>query len=152
MAIDIRARNDNEVRRRNQAIQGNALEGTFTLIPNPEFKARQVYFCDGLGQVFNGNYYLKSVTHRISTGAGYEVEAEVQNVDDVMYADVTNGGDSSVAQTNASTAYEVQSGDCLSTIAQRFGVTWQQIYDANRDTIGDNPNLIYPGQQLTIPQ
>jgi len=29
--------------------------------------------------------------------------------------------------------------------------TWQTIYAANRDTIGSNPGLIYPGQVLTLP-
>jgi nucleoid-associated protein YgaU len=27
---------------------------------------------------------------------------------------------------------------------------WQEIYEANRDQI-DNPNLIYPGQELYVP-
>jgi LysM repeat protein len=30
-------------------------------------------------------------------------------------------------------------------------VTWKQIYDANKDVIGANPNLIKPGQQLKMP-
>lgn len=150
MAINVRVRSENEIRRRNQAIQGCALEGNMTLIPNPEFRARQVFFCDGLGLVYNGNYYLKSVTHRITPSNGYEVEAEVQNLDNIMYAEVSNGGDTSVTQTNAQTTYTVQSGDCLSTIAQRFGVSAEQLYSNNRDVIGDNPNLIYPGQQLKI--
>ena len=150
MAIDVRARTSDEIRRRNQAIQSRALEGTMELVPNPNFRAREVYFCDGLGQVFNGNYFLKSVTHTISAD-GYSVSAEVQNVDDIMYADVNTGGDSDKAQTNASTSYTVQSGDCLSTIAQRFGITWQKLYEANREVIGDDPNSIYPNQELTIP-
>ncbi len=50
--------------------------------------------------------------------------------------------------------YTVQPGDNLSSIA----ATWygamgmaSHIYDANRNQIGD-PNLIFPGQQLRIPQ
>ncbi|MBS4900676.1 MAG: LysM peptidoglycan-binding domain-containing protein [Clostridiales bacterium] len=39
------------------------------------------------------------------------------------------------------------SGDTLSDIAARFGTTYQSI--AERNGI-DNPNLIYPGQVLTI--
>lgn len=151
MAIDIRARTADEIRRRNQAIQSRALEGTMELVPNPNFKAREVYFCDGLGQVFNGNYYLKSVTHTISSD-GYSVSADVQNVDDIMYADVNTGGDSTATQLSADTSYTVQSGDCLSSIAQRFGITWEKLYEANRETIGDNPNLIYANQELIIPQ
>ena len=50
--------------------------------------------------------------------------------------------------------YTVQSGDTLSSIAQRaYGNSnqWQVIYDANKQVIGSNPNLIYPGQVLYIP-
>lgn len=49
------------------------------------------------------------------------------------------------------TAYSVRSGDTLSAIGARYGVPWQWIYNANRATIGANPNLIHPGQVLTIP-
>ncbi len=51
--------------------------------------------------------------------------------------------------------YVVQSGDYLTKIAQAFygdGALWRKIYDANRDVIGSNPNLIYPGQELVIPE
>lgn len=53
-----------------------------------------------------------------------------------------------------SQTYTVVSGDCLWSIAKRFygnGAKYTVIYDANRDVIGGNPNLIYPGQVLTIP-
>ncbi|MDX5443578.1 MAG: LysM peptidoglycan-binding domain-containing protein [Hymenobacteraceae bacterium] len=51
--------------------------------------------------------------------------------------------------------YTVVSGDSLSKIAQReYGdaMQWRKIYDANRDVIGDNPDLIHPGQELVIPE
>lgn len=47
--------------------------------------------------------------------------------------------------------YTVQSGDNLSKIGSKYGITWQQIYEANRDKIND-PDKIFPGQELTIPQ
>lgn len=49
--------------------------------------------------------------------------------------------------------YTVQKGDCLWNIAKKFygnGSKYTVIYNANRDKI-KNPNLIYPGQVLTIP-
>lgn len=47
--------------------------------------------------------------------------------------------------------YEVKSGDSLSKIAKNYpGLTWQKIYEANKDQIKD-PNLIQPGQKLKIP-
>ena len=47
--------------------------------------------------------------------------------------------------------YTVEAGDNLSKIGQKYGITWQQIYEANRDTIKD-PDMIHPGQELKIPQ
>lgn len=52
------------------------------------------------------------------------------------------------------TVYVVKAGDCLSKIAQAFygnAQMWPRIYNENRDVIGPNPNLIFPGQVLTIP-
>ena len=46
--------------------------------------------------------------------------------------------------------YTVKSGDTLSKIGAQHGVSWQKIYDANRDKL-DNPDKIFPGQELTIP-
>jgi len=69
---------------------------------------------------------------------------------------------SSVADTPGS--YTVVRGDSLWAIARRHlageGVVpggsavsmfWRTIFDANRSVIGDDPNLIIPGQVLTIP-
>ncbi|MBD0347423.1 MAG: LysM peptidoglycan-binding domain-containing protein, partial [Coleofasciculus sp. Co-bin14] len=50
--------------------------------------------------------------------------------------------------------YTVQPGDTLALIAQKFygdGNLWQLIYDANRNTIGDNPNQLQVGMVLVIP-
>jgi len=48
--------------------------------------------------------------------------------------------------------YTVQAGDTLSGIAQKLGLTgWQALYDANRTTIGADPNAIKPGQVLVLP-
>ena len=50
--------------------------------------------------------------------------------------------------------YTVKEGDTLSVIAKKiYGdeSDYQKIYDANKDLIGPNPDLIKPGQELTIP-
>lgn len=50
--------------------------------------------------------------------------------------------------------YTVRSEDTLSSIARRFygdGSKWRRIFEANRDWIS-NPNIIYTGQTLRIPQ
>lgn len=49
--------------------------------------------------------------------------------------------------------YTVKSGDCLWNIAKRYlgnGSRYTEIYNLNKNKI-KNPNLIYPGQVLTLP-
>lgn len=49
-------------------------------------------------------------------------------------------------------AYTVASGDSLSAIAssERLQGGWQRLYTANRTVIGENPDLILPGQRLDL--
>ncbi len=49
--------------------------------------------------------------------------------------------------------YTVCPGDTLSGIAARFGIAdWRTLYQANKGVVGPDPNLILPGQELTIPR
>jgi transglycosylase family protein len=59
---------------------------------------------------------------------------------------------SAPAVSTAGTPYTVKAGDTLALIAQRQGVSggWEAIYQANQGTIS-NPNLIFPGQVITLP-
>jgi nucleoid-associated protein YgaU len=70
----------------------------------------------------------------------------------------TPGGGGTTAGGGNATAggdtYEIQSGDTLLTVAEKFygdGTQWRRIYDANRDTIGSDPDQLKIGQQLKIP-
>lgn len=50
--------------------------------------------------------------------------------------------------------YEIKSGDTLSAIAKQYygkANAYPRIFEANREVIKD-PNLIYPGQKIRIPQ
>jgi nucleoid-associated protein YgaU len=52
--------------------------------------------------------------------------------------------------------HKVVAGETLSHIALKYYGSaikekWMLIYEANKDTIGDNPNLIKPGMVLNIP-
>ncbi|WP_089102963.1 transglycosylase family protein [Streptomyces hyaluromycini] len=53
-------------------------------------------------------------------------------------------------RTSAKGDYTVRKGDTLSEIAERHGTTWQRLYAANKAVIGDDPNLIVPGQRLAL--
>ena len=81
-------------------------------------------------------------------GTTYEELARINNIanPNVIYPGQVikiNGG-------KVEKIYTVKSGDTLSEIANKYGTTWQNIYNNNRDIIGSNPNLIKPGQVLKI--
>ncbi|QIB49210.1 LysM peptidoglycan-binding domain-containing protein [Streptomyces aureoverticillatus] len=50
----------------------------------------------------------------------------------------------------SSGGYTVRSGDTLSRIAAAHGTSWQQIFAANRAVIGGDPDVIVPGQRLSL--
>ncbi len=90
------------------------------------------------------NYGTKTVSIRNVEDDTSSVRAEVTE---------TRASESSPETPTAQT-YVVVKGDCLYTIARKFygdGAKYIAIYEANREVIGGNPNLIYPGQVLTIP-
>jgi nucleoid-associated protein YgaU len=74
------------------------------------------------------------------------------------FSDVRSGSSSSAPEPatprlEVERTITVQAGDSLSKIAKReYGDAqkWHAIYAANRDKIKD-PDLIYPGQELTLP-
>jgi nucleoid-associated protein YgaU len=76
------------------------------------------------------------------------------------FSNVSSDGSSTAVAASQSTGaigsrktYVVVKGDSLSKIARReYGDAnkWRTIFEANKDLIND-PDLIYPGQELTIP-
>lgn len=61
---------------------------------------------------------------------------------------------SASSDTTGSGTYVVKVGDTLSKIAKDLlndATQWKKIYDLNKDTV-KNPNLIYPGQKLVVPE
>ncbi|MCI9110203.1 MAG: LysM peptidoglycan-binding domain-containing protein [Bacilli bacterium] len=53
-------------------------------------------------------------------------------------------------KTTLQTVYVVKRGDTLSSIAKKYGTTWQKIYANNKSIIGNNPNIIKIGLKLII--
>jgi nucleoid-associated protein YgaU len=73
------------------------------------------------------------------------------------FSNVVSGASSTAPTREAAgaTTYVVRSGDSLSRIAKRHygnAKLWPRIYEANRTLIGDDPDLIQPGQSLVLPQ
>lgn len=73
------------------------------------------------------------------------------------FSDVKGGSsttDPSRPAGPATRTYTVVQGDSLSKIAKQFygkANDWHKIFEANKGIIKD-PDLIYPGQTLTIPE
>jgi len=70
-----------------------------------------------------------------------KIDPDFRAGDVVMNIEVAEG---------ATTDYTVVSGDSLSKIGKAHGVSWQTIYEANKDII-TNPDVIQPGWKLKIP-
>ena len=75
------------------------------------------------------------------------IDPDMRSGDLVLNLEVGGGGEGGGEQT-----YTVKSGDSLSKIGQHHGVAWREIYEANKDMIGDDPDKIHPGQTLRIPR
>lgn len=74
---------------------------------------------------------------------------DVTRVDDQIGVAQAAGAASAQAEF-----YTIQEGDSLSKIAKaKYGDVnaWQTLHQENRAVIGDNPDKIYPGQQIRIP-
>lgn len=72
------------------------------------------------------------------------------------FSGVESGASSTAPISESTTAksYTVVSGDSLSKIAKHFygdAHQWRRIFEANQDILKD-PDLIYPGQTLKIPE
>lgn len=67
-------------------------------------------------------------------------------------ADVQKRDGSPARAQGAAALHEVEAGDNLSEIADTHRVPggWQSLYELNRSVIGKNPDLIHPGQRLSL--
>ena len=81
------------------------------------------------------------------------VKVKTKERKELLPKSVTSAATNRAAKSVASTVYTVVKGDCLSKIAKNLtgnSANWHAIYEQNKDVIGGNPDLIYPGQQLVV--
>jgi nucleoid-associated protein YgaU len=76
------------------------------------------------------------------------IDPDMRSGDLVLNVEVGGGGGGGGGEDH----YTVKSGDSLSKIGQHHGVAWREIYEANKGVIGDDPDMIKPGQKLRIPR
>ena len=82
------------------------------------------------------------------TAAGYNYSTVQARVNEML-----SGNKPAPKPVDNTVTYTVKPGDTLWGIAERFlgkGSRWREIYYANQAIIGANPNIIHPGQKLTI--
>ncbi|MFB9109365.1 LysM peptidoglycan-binding domain-containing protein [Flavobacterium gyeonganense] len=70
-----------------------------------------------------------------------KIDPDYRSADVVMNIEVAQG---------VLREYTVENGDSLSKIVKAYDVSWQDIFEANKDIIS-NPDLIQPGWKLKIP-
>ena len=75
---------------------------------------------------------------------------ELARINNIANPNVIYPGQVIKINGTAEKIYTVKSGDTLSGIASKYGTTWQKLYEKNKNVIGNDPNLIKPGQVLKI--
>lgn len=116
---------------------------SFTLPGNTSLVAAVTVQLTGWGG-WSGKYLITKAVHTVGS-SGYTTKIE-------GYAVSSPAGE---AASTSSGTYTVKKGDSLWAIAKKHygsGADWKKIYEANKDTIGSNPNRIYPGQMFKIPK
>lgn len=132
----------------------------------PKIKAKQTLKLEGFGKIISGLFMVEKVTHRFSNSDGYTQTISVRRngfgeymKKAMVIVKPTPKPEPPpkvvpvppVKPPIQKKTYTVVKGDNLTKIARKYGTTWQKIYEANKSLIGKDPNLIYPGQVLTIP-
>lgn len=120
------------------------------------------------GQTLKVSAQSSTTTYRVVSGDSLSVIARkyntttqnllnlnptIQNANHIFVGQVLNvpsvGGTNPVSTPATTTTYTIRSGDSLSVVAQRHGVTYQALLAAN-PSITD-PNRIFVGQVVNIP-
>lgn len=103
--------------------------------------------------VWGENDGTKDINFTLEFKEYRKVKVKVKEKKEELPNAVTPAATDRTAKDVKSTTYTVKSGDNLSKIAKNLtgnSANWNAIYEQNKSTIGGNPNLIKPGQQLVI--
>ena len=97
------------------------------------------------GVVCDQNYMLKDYPKLVSDKGlnGYRADNNSNENNNTN----NNASSNTENNSNSNLAYVVKAGDTLSTIAAKYGISHEEIARLNGIS---NPNLIYPGQRLSI--
>lgn len=135
---------------------------TFTLPGNTALVAGVTVKLEDFGG-WSGKYIVKQAEHAVSD-SGYVTTVTLRKVlggsgggqsGGSKGGEDQTGGEEQAQTSGGGSTYTVKPGDNLSKLAKQFygtGADWKKIYEANKDVIGGNPNLIYPGQTFKIPE
>lgn len=88
------------------------------------------------------------------TDTASEAEAPKEEYKAREYTKVPGSEKEAPASEKEAKSYTIKGGDTLSDIAQeQLGDAnrWKEIYEMNKDVIGDDPDMIHPGKKLKLP-
>ncbi len=101
--------------------------------------------CGPRGYTSGGTY---TTTNANGAGSG-STTSHKSSTTHTYSAPVQKAHTTSAPAKNTGHSYTVVSGDTLSGIAAKEGISnWETLYQENASTVGSNPNLIFPGQVL----
>lgn len=96
-----------------------------------------------------GKHRAPVTKEEAEAGIGQETAADAPAGEQETETGETAADDT--AEAPAEDEYTVVTGDNLTEIAEQVGLDgWTSLYDANKDTVGEDPDLILPGQELQI--
>ncbi len=96
---------------------------------------------------------MPSLEFQQLSSAHASLASRVASLEEEVAALKARGARAPKRPRRAGRTYTVRAGDTLSAIATRLGLDdWRTLYKANRSVIGPDPDLIRPGQVLTVPK
>ena len=122
----------------------------------------RVIVADDSGSKINEQFYIEDVVYGSKQEDNGDIPFTIyfRQVTPLKAATISKSSGASAPRADTGTqkpkasTYTVKKGDCLSSIARSVygdASKWKKIYEANKSVIGNNPNLIFPGQKYTIP-